>query len=41
MFKTKALPAIEFDGNVYCEVLEVIPLKKLSYTWKEDPGMVV
>jgi uncharacterized protein YndB with AHSA1/START domain len=38
MFKTKALPAMEFDGNVYCEVLEVISLKKLSYTWKAGSG---
>jgi uncharacterized protein YndB with AHSA1/START domain len=38
MFKTKAIPAMEFDGNVYCEVLEVIRCKKLSYTWKGGPG---
>jgi uncharacterized protein YndB with AHSA1/START domain len=38
MFKTKALPAMEFDGNVYCEILEVIPNWKLSYTWKGGPG---
>jgi uncharacterized protein YndB with AHSA1/START domain len=38
MFKTKALPAMEFDGNVYCEILEVIPNQKLAYTWKGGPG---
>ena len=38
MFKTKALPAMEFDGNVYCEILEVIPNQKLSYSWKGGPG---
>jgi uncharacterized protein YndB with AHSA1/START domain len=27
-------PVFDFDGTVYCEVLEVVPFKKLSYTWK-------
>jgi len=30
-FKTKSYPG--FDGIVNCEVLEVIPLKKLSFSW--------
>ncbi len=34
MFKTKPIPRFGFDGNVYCEVLEVIPERKLSYSWK-------
>jgi uncharacterized protein YndB with AHSA1/START domain len=38
MFRTKAMPAMEFDGNVYCEILEVVPFQKLSYTWRLGPG---
>jgi uncharacterized protein YndB with AHSA1/START domain len=34
-FRTKPVPG--FDGNVYCEVLEIIPTKKLSYSWKGGP----
>ncbi len=34
-FHTKPVPG--FDGTVYCEVLEVVPLKKLSYSWKGGP----
>jgi uncharacterized protein YndB with AHSA1/START domain len=37
-FITKPLPDYDFDGIVYCKVLEVIPLKKLSYSWKGGPG---
>ena len=33
-FKTMALPAFGFDGIVYCEVLEIVPMKKLVYSWK-------
>lgn len=36
-FHTKPVIKFGFDGNVYCEVLEVIPLKKLSYSWKGGP----
>lgn len=38
MFKINAMPAMEFDGNVYCEILEVVPNQKLVYTWKCGPG---
>ena len=24
--------------SVYCKVLEIIPFKKLSYSWKSGPG---
>ncbi|MCW3121022.1 MAG: hypothetical protein JWQ38_514 [Flavipsychrobacter sp.] len=34
-FTTKPQPG--FDGIVYCEVLEVVPLKRLSYSWKGGP----
>jgi len=39
-FRFNAMPRIKmgFDGIVYCEVLEIIPLKKLSYTWRGGPG---
>jgi len=37
-FKTKPIPQFEFDGLIYCKVLEIIPLKKLSYSWKGGPG---
>jgi uncharacterized protein YndB with AHSA1/START domain len=37
-FKTKAIPKLEFDGMVYCKVLEVVPPKKLTYSWKGGPG---
>jgi uncharacterized protein YndB with AHSA1/START domain len=37
-FKTKAIPEMEFDGIVYCEILESVPLKKLSYSWNLGPG---
>jgi uncharacterized protein YndB with AHSA1/START domain len=36
-FRAKPAVEIEFDGIVYCEILEVIPLKKLSYSWKCSP----
>jgi uncharacterized protein YndB with AHSA1/START domain len=37
-FRTKPLPAYDFDGIVFCRVLEIIPFKKLSYSWKGGPG---
>lgn len=37
-FWTKPLPQFCFDGNIYCKVLEIIPFKKLSYSWKGGPG---
>lgn len=37
-FKTRPLPQFNFDGIAYCKVLEVVPLQKLSYTWKGGPG---
>ena len=38
MFRTGPHPALNFDGNIYCQVLEIVPQKKLSYTWKYGPG---
>lgn len=34
MFLTTPLPNYHFDGNIYCKVLEIIPLKKLAYSWR-------
>jgi uncharacterized protein YndB with AHSA1/START domain len=34
MFKTKPMEKFGFDGNVYCEVLEVVPFQKLVCSWK-------
>lgn len=37
-FRTNPIPSLDFDGIFYCKVLEVVPLKKLSYSWKSGPG---
>src|SRR5258708_5202344 len=37
-FHSKPLVNVGFDGNVYCEVKEVVPFKKLVYSWKGGPG---
>lgn len=37
-FRTKAITKFGFDGNIYCEVLAVVPQQKLSYSWKGGPG---
>ena len=37
-FRSNPAPSIEFDGIVYCTVLEVESPKKLSYSWKCGPG---
>ena len=37
-FKTKPIPSLDFDGIIYCKVLEIVPFKKLSYSWKTGPG---
>jgi uncharacterized protein YndB with AHSA1/START domain len=37
-FRTGPLPKFEFDGIVYCRVLEILPPKKLVYSWKGGPG---
>jgi uncharacterized protein YndB with AHSA1/START domain len=37
-FRTGGRPNINFDGIFYCKVLEIIPFKKLSYTWNCGPG---
>jgi len=37
-FRTGAIPSLDFDGIFYCKVLEIIPFKKLSYSWNSGPG---
>jgi uncharacterized protein YndB with AHSA1/START domain len=37
-FKTKPIPAMNFDGMCHCKVLDIIPFEKLSYSWKGGPG---
>ncbi len=37
-FRIKPLPQMEFDGIVYCKVLELKPYTRLSYSWKLGPG---
>lgn len=37
-FSTKPIPSLNLDGIFYCKVLEIIPCKKLIYTWKGGPG---
>jgi len=36
-FRINPMPAYQFDGIVYCQILEIIPFKKLVYTWKGGP----
>jgi len=37
-FRTSPIPGLNFDGIFYCKILEIVPLKKLSYSWKSGPG---
>ncbi|HLA57497.1 MAG TPA: SRPBCC domain-containing protein [Puia sp.] len=37
-FRIKPIPSLDFDGIFYCKVLEIVPFKKLSYSWKSGPG---
>ncbi len=37
-FTTRPLPQFGFNGMIYCKVLEIIPFKKLVYSWKGGPG---
>jgi len=36
-FRTNPIPSLNLDGIMYCKVLEIIPFKKLVYTWKAGP----
>jgi|SRR6185312_412925 len=37
-FRSKPVPAFDWDGIVYCKVLAIEPVKSLSYSWKLGPG---
>jgi uncharacterized protein YndB with AHSA1/START domain len=37
-FRIKPMPELNFDGIVYCKVLEITPFSKLSYSWQFGPG---
>jgi len=37
-FVTKPKIKLGFDGIVYCEVLELVPYQRLSYSWKGGAG---
>jgi uncharacterized protein YndB with AHSA1/START domain len=37
-FRTNPIPSLDFDGITYCKVLEIVPFKKLSYSWRCGPG---
>lgn len=37
-FKTNPLPQFSCDGNFHCKILEIIPYKKLVYSWNAGPG---
>ncbi|MFI5152697.1 MAG: SRPBCC domain-containing protein [Chitinophagales bacterium] len=37
-FRGNSEGGCETEGVAHCEVLEIIPLKFLSYTWKYGPG---
>jgi uncharacterized protein YndB with AHSA1/START domain len=37
-FRTRPMPNFDFDGIVYCKVLEVVPFTRLTYSWKGGPG---
>jgi uncharacterized protein YndB with AHSA1/START domain len=37
-FRTNPIPSLDFDGIFYCKVLEIVPFKKLSYSWNSGPG---
>lgn len=36
-FVTTPKPAFKWNGIVYCEVTELVPFKKLSFTWRSGP----
>ncbi|PUZ25813.1 ATPase [Chitinophaga parva] len=37
-FRISPMPQFDFDGIVYCKVLEIAAPHKLSYSWKGGPG---
>jgi uncharacterized protein YndB with AHSA1/START domain len=37
-FQTKPIPSLDLDGIFHCKVLEIVPFKKLIYSWKGGTG---
>ena len=37
-FQVKPIPSLDLDGIFHCKVLEIVPLKKLIYSWKGGSG---
>ena len=37
-FRINPIPSLDFDGIVYCKVLEIIPFRTLSYSWTGGTG---
>ena len=37
-FNANPIPSLDLDGIFYCTVLELVPFKKLTYTWKGGSG---
>jgi uncharacterized protein YndB with AHSA1/START domain len=37
-FRTNPIPSLELSGIFYCKVLEIVPHKKLTYSWKGGPS---
>ncbi|MBV4360440.1 SRPBCC family protein [Pinibacter aurantiacus] len=37
-FRIKPIPSLNLDGIFNCKVLELVPFKKLIYSWKGGPG---
>lgn len=37
-FRTGPIASLNFDGIFYCKVLDIVPLKYLSYSWNGGSG---
>ena len=37
-FRTSPVEKLAFDGIIYCTVLDLVPYKKLVYSWKTGSG---
>lgn len=37
-FRTGPIVSLNFDGVIYCKVLDIVPFKHLSYSWNSGPG---
>lgn len=37
-FRTGPIASLNFDGIVYCKVLEIAPMRHLSYSWNSGSG---